>query len=227
MRKFVLLILLPITLVFWGEVQAKTKIKNSPSEQLYTVNFNNISIKEYLKFLSEIGKINFIYDDSELNFKFTLQSEQPASLDVLKTALVQVLRIHDFHIIEDQNNVLITKSTKVKSVSPIIRPGQSLPRHEGAPPIITNVLKIKYREPEEIVKLITPLLSESAFIEVSKNTSQIILSDTLNNLSNIQNLLEVIDSPDLAYNYAFYTPHHSNALDLANMAEKILTPPYQ
>ncbi|MGE5196242.1 MAG: hypothetical protein ACM3JI_02805, partial [Anaerolineae bacterium] len=46
----------------------------------YMINFNNVSIIEYIRFVSKIRNINFVFDSQDLDFKVTIVSEEPTSV---------------------------------------------------------------------------------------------------------------------------------------------------
>src|SRR5580700_6597192 len=86
----------------------------------YTVNFNNISIIEFIRFASKITNLNFVFDEADLPFSVTVISEEAVSAKNVMTALAQVLRMHDLLLLEQDGNVLITKSTRVSQIPPIV-----------------------------------------------------------------------------------------------------------
>ena len=59
------------------------EIHNTPSlkalqknKDTYTINFNNVSITEYIRFASKIAKLNFNYSEDDLKFNVTIVSEE-------------------------------------------------------------------------------------------------------------------------------------------------------
>ena len=85
-----------------------------------TINFENVSIIEYIKFISKVGDMNFIYTDDELAFNVTIVSEEPTTITDVMGALVQVLRINGFDLIEQGNNLIITKTGHVRQIATVV-----------------------------------------------------------------------------------------------------------
>src|SRR5579864_1715373 len=73
----------------------KPSLPKSPSKDSYTINFNNISIIEYIRFVSKISNLNFVFDEGDLQFNVTIVSEDPVTPRNIMSILVQILRIHD------------------------------------------------------------------------------------------------------------------------------------
>src|SRR5262249_10137100 len=111
------------------------------------INFNNVAITEYLRFISRISGKNFIFDEADLQFNVTIISEEPTSIENVMTALLQELRIHDHDLIEQGNNLIIHRNTKVNSISRVVANeyDESIPGSE----IITQVFRLNTLQPEK------------------------------------------------------------------------------
>lgn len=80
LSSFVLLTAAPL----FSEANQKKILQTKESG--YTVNFPNVSVVELIKFISQIGNINFIYHQDELNFNISLLSDSPTSLENILSA---------------------------------------------------------------------------------------------------------------------------------------------
>ena len=86
----------------------------SDDEDKYIINFNGVSIIEYLRFVSKISNVNFQFDQTELDFTITVVSEEPLTVQNILSALIQTLRSRGFYLLEQDNNLLITRSADIK-----------------------------------------------------------------------------------------------------------------
>ncbi len=59
----------------------------SPEALAPTVNFNNVSMIEYIRFISRISDKNFIFDEEDLLFNVTIVSQEPTSIENLMEVL--------------------------------------------------------------------------------------------------------------------------------------------
>src|SRR5262249_25045473 len=78
-----------------------------PPGKTILINFTNVSMIEYLRFISRLTNKNFIFDENDLQFNVTIISEEPTSIETIMTNLLQELRIHDLEVIEEGNNLII------------------------------------------------------------------------------------------------------------------------
>jgi type III secretion protein C len=79
------------------------------SEPGYTIHFNEVSMSEFIRFISRISKKSFIYDDAELDFKVSVSSGselQPPELIVL---LLNVAQQHGCRVREQNGCYVISK----------------------------------------------------------------------------------------------------------------------
>lgn len=223
-------LLLPF-FAFWALTAFADMPQDSPSSRIsdkniengYTINFNNVSILEYLKFISQIGKVNFIYQEEDLNFNVTIISEGPTRLIDVMAALVQVLRINGFDLLEQGNNLIITKSGQAKQIATVFSE-KDLESADQIPPIMTYVFKVKNANPSNLSNILTPFLSTDAIIEVSEETRHIIITDITQNIEQIQRLTDTLDAPGLPLEIDSYQAKNNPIETLIPLAQQMIIP---
>jgi len=187
----------------------------------YTINFDNVNIKEFVRFISKIGKVNFYFDEQELNFNVTIVSEEETSLSNVISALVQVLRIHDMQLLQEGQNYIIHKRSDVKQIPRVV--SSQNPLQEGEhPAIITKVFQIENGNPTRMASLISPLLSLQAQVEVSADTRQLIITDTSASINNVSLLLKSIDTVNSTIGMYSYVATSADVVTLAATATDIV-----
>jgi len=62
-------------------------------------------------------------------------------------------------------------------------------------PVKTDIINLKFVEPDETGKNVQSMLSESGKVEINKKTNSLIISDLPENLGQIRQLIEAIDQP--------------------------------
>ena len=205
--------------------------KTSPEENLfpnetgegYTINFDNVPILELIKFISKIGNVNFVYEEEDLNFSVTIVSEEPTALVHVMAAFIQVLRLNGLDLIEQGNNLVISRGSGVRQIATVVSAEVPL---EGKiiPPIMTRVFRVKNANPATLAGIIGPLLSSNAIIEVSESTRHIIITDITQNIEEIHKLFYSIDVPRAALEIDSYTARNNTPENLIALANQILIP---
>lgn len=203
------------------ELIASAKEPNSKdSSEGYTINYNTLSILEYLRFASKICKVNFIYQEADLNFTVTIVSDEPVTPANVMATLVQVLRIHGLLLLEQDNNLVIHKSPEVKQMATLVTEDSPM----GKSAIVTRIFRIKNAKPESVAAIIQPMISSSALLEVSSETRQLIITDISANVEKIGALIENLDSPHTLLVIKNYTAVNNSPDYLIHLASQIMNP---
>ncbi|HEX4839116.1 MAG TPA: secretin N-terminal domain-containing protein, partial [Rhabdochlamydiaceae bacterium] len=188
----------------------------------YTINFSNISIIEYIKFASKITNLNFVFNDNELQFNVTVVSEEPVTPRNIMSILIQVLRINGLIVLEQDNNLLITKVRNVSQLATVV--ASDLPAINSNAPLVTRVFRIKNANLTTVASIIKPMMSDSALLEVSSETKQLIITDITTNVDKISSLLASIDAPHSPLEIDTYIAKTSDLDGLIKLATQIVSP---
>jgi type II secretory pathway component GspD/PulD (secretin) len=229
MREFLLASSLLLSTVSFAEISDEKfapkdhKIDDDEISDTYTINFNNVSVVEYIRFVSKISKMNFVFQEADLPFTVTVVSEEPVTAKNVMSILVQILRVHDLNLLEQEGNLLITKSKEVHQIPAIVSPDlkKSRPHHA---PIITRVFRIKNASLGTVISIIRPLMSSTAQIESSPETKQLIITDITTNIEKISSLLVSIDSPHSPLEVENFTAKNVSLSDLIELTTEIVKP---
>ena len=62
----------------------------------FVINFNDVSIVEFIRFVSKISEVNFLFDEKLLDFTITLVSGKPTPTDHILNLLIDLLNQHGF-----------------------------------------------------------------------------------------------------------------------------------
>jgi len=173
---------------------ATEELHNTPSlknlekkKDTYTINFNNVAITEYIKFVVRITNLNFIYNDDDLKFNITIVSEEPVTPSNIVSILIQTLRINGLIVLEQDGNLQITKVRNVSQLATVV--SSDLPPSKSISPLVTRVFRIKNANLDTVATVIKPMLSDSSLLEVSSETKQLIITDITTNVDKISTLL--------------------------------------
>jgi type III secretion protein C len=193
---------------------------NEENQEGYTINYNTVSVIEYIRFASKICKVNFIYQEEDLDFTITVVSDEPVTPANVMATLIQVLRAHGLLLLEENNNLVIHKSTDVRQAATLVTDASQI----GNSPIITRIFRIKNVKPESLAAIIQPMISSSAILEVSSETRQIILTDVTGNVEKISLLIENLDSSHPIFEIKSFEAQYNKPEYLISLANQIMAP---
>jgi type III secretion protein C len=186
----------------------------------YTINYDTISIIEYIRFASKICNVNFIFNEADLGFTVTVVSDAPVTPQNVMATLVQLLRIHGLTLLEQENNLVVHKGTDVVQIATLVTEnGQG----KNAP-IVTRIFRVKNIKPDAIAAIIRPMISSSSLLEVSTETRQLILTDVTANVEKVASLIEILDSPHTPLDIKTYEVQQNTPQYLIELCSQIMTP---
>ncbi len=79
----------------------------------HSINFNDVPVIEFIRFVSKISEENFIYDSRDLNFKISLSTGKAVSSEMVVQALIQLLKVHGLGVASESGYFVIHKSDEV------------------------------------------------------------------------------------------------------------------
>ena len=192
-------------------------------DQGYTINFKNVSVIEFIQFVSKVAGVNFIYEEEELDFNVTVVSEEPTNITNVVSALIQVLRANNLEVLDQGDNLIINKQIGGAKLATVI---SDEVQYEGPSPpqLITRVFRINNANPTQLGSLIAPMLSSHALVEVSAITRHLIITDITGNVDKIADLMKTLDAPQSAFEIDAYKAKSSSPAELVEFAKRIVTP---
>ncbi|UCG81886.1 MAG: hypothetical protein JSV60_05460, partial [Desulfobacterales bacterium] len=165
--------------------------KEAPEERYVTIDFDDVDIALFIKFISELTGKNFVVDKA-VRGKVTIISPTKISVDEAYRVFESVLEVHGFTTVPSGSVVKIIPSVEARSKNIETRI-----REEAIDPedkIVTQLIPLEYANPDELKKLFAPLISKSSVIVSYAPTGTLIVTDVL---SNIQRLLRIIRAIDV------------------------------
>ncbi len=203
---------------FSAQEKSKSAMPSSEKEG-FTINFQSVTMLEYLRFVSKVCGVNFIYDENDLKFTVTIVSEEKISPNHLMSTLLQMLRIHGFTAIEENHSFVVHKNDDVKSLGTVVKE-----KDNSEAPLITRIFAIKNVNLQSLVNVLQPMISKNAFLETLPEANYLILTDIASNVEKVKSLIDVVDAPSNPLEIETYLPKNGSPAYLIELAKKILAP---
>lgn len=157
-----------------------------------SIDFNDADISTFIKYISEVTGRNFIVDQ-RVRGKITIVSPTKISIDEVYTVFESVLDVHGFSTVESDGATKIIPSPHARTMNiDTLLKGEA---ENSGDRIVTQLVPLKYADPEEIRQLFAPLVSRNSVILSYQPTNTLIITDVH---SNINRLLRILDSIDVA-----------------------------
>ena len=195
--------------------------KANNSEQFVSIDFNNVDINVFIKFMSELTGTNFVVDQ-RVKGKVTIISPSKISLKEAYKVFESVLEVHGFTTVQSGEVVKIVPSpdARSKSIETKLREESSAPEDK----IVTQLIPLRYADPVDIKRLFTPLVSKSSVILAYAPTNTLIITDVYSNIKRLLKILKEIDITGIGQQISVIPVEYAEATKLVNLLTTVFKP---
>ena len=205
----------------WAQDQAPSPqsppVVTSP-DQLVSIDFNNVDIVVFIKFISDLTRRNFIVDE-KVKGKVTIISPEKITVDEAYRVFQSVLEVNGLTTVPAGQVTKIVRSPDARGKSIKTR----LEAEAGSPDdgVVTQIIPLRYADPNEIKKLFTPLVSKSSIILSYPPTNTLIITDVHSNIRRLARILKAIDITGLGQQIAIIPVQFADAAKLVTLLNSI------
>jgi general secretion pathway protein D len=188
------------------------------SERFVSIDFNNVDINVFIKFISELTTKNFVIDQ-RVKGKVTIISPAKISVKEAYKVFESVLEVHGFTTIKAGEVTKIVPSPDARSKNIETR----LKEEAGSPgdKVVTQLIPLKYASPEEIKRLFAPLISKNSVILAYPPTNMLIVTDVYSNITRLLRILNAIDVSGMGQELSVIPLEYANANDFVKILNSI------
>ena len=172
---------------------------DEPVERYVTIDFEDVDVNLFIKYISELTGKNFIIDKA-VRGNVTIVSPTKISIEEAYKVFESVLEVQGFTTVPAGSITKIVPAADARSKS--VETGFKEETGEVTDKIVTQLIPLKYADPDELKKLFTPLVSKNSVVIAYPATNLLIITDVL---SNINRLLQIISEIDVEENVSEIT----------------------
>jgi general secretion pathway protein D len=211
---------------FWVACGMAQEVKSTPekpesADQFVSIDFNNVDINVFIKFMSELTSTNFVVDQ-RVKGKVTIISPSKISLKEAYKVFESVLEVHGYTTVQSGEIVKIVPSPDARSKSIETRL-----REEAADPedkVVTQLIPLKYASPVDIKRLFTPMISKSSVILAYQPTNMMIITDVYSNIKRLFKILKQIDVPGIGQEISVIPIEYADATKMVTLLNTVFKP---
>ena len=198
--------------------QAAQPLPAVSSDQLVSIDFNDVDIVVFIKFISDLTKKNFIIDE-KVRGKVTIISPGKITVAEAYQVFLSVLEVHDYTIVPAGKIIKIVPSpdARSKSIKTLLEAEAVGPQDN----VVTQIIPLRYADPNEIKQLFTPLVSKSSVILSYAPTNTLIITDVQSNIRRLLHILQAIDITGVGQQIAIIPVEYADATKLVTLLGSI------
>ncbi|MFP4255653.1 MAG: type II secretion system secretin GspD [Desulfobacterales bacterium] len=187
-------------------------------DQRVSIDFNEVDINVFIKFISELTGRNFIVDP-RVKGKITVVSPSEITAEEAYRVFESVLDVHGYATVESGKvtKIIPAPSARTKSIETKLKRQAD----EEEDRIVTQVIPLDYADPDEIKKIFSPLVSKSAEIISYPPTGTLIVTDVYSNIRRLMSIIDTLDVEGTGREISFIPVEHAEAEEMAGMIDSL------
>jgi general secretion pathway protein D len=193
---FLLIFTLSISQIFYhtdagAQAKKKTAVKKAAAPQLFSLNFKDVEIAEFVNIMSQLTQKNIIIDDT-VKGKITINSARKVPIKDAYEIMKSILEIKGFAVIETENLVKVVPiKDAVKKNIEVIVDGE--PRTLDTDDTITYLIELKYADANEVMAALNTLKSKNTDIVLYRTLNTLIISGTAIDIDGLVRVTRLLD----------------------------------
>ena len=209
------LVLSPLTAI---NASARDAGDAEQSERFVSIDFNNVDINVFIKFISELTAKNFVVDQ-RVKGKVTIISPAKISVKEAYKVFESVLEVHGFTTIKagEVTKIVPSPDARSKNIETRLKEEADSPEDK----VVTQLIPLRYASPEEIKRLFAPLISKNSVILAYPPTNMLIVTDVYSNIKRLLRILHAIDVSGMGQELSVIPLEYANANEFVKILNSI------
>ncbi|MGI6639247.1 MAG: type II secretion system secretin GspD [Desulfobulbus sp.] len=217
-------IILLFFLLTWQAGLAAGQVTNPgagsrPAEsQSVTMDFNDVDINVFIKYMSELTGKNFVVDP-EVRGKVTIISPAGVSTGEAYRIFESVLEVNGYAAVPSGPVVKIVPSVQARSKNiATFRDGDVLPAEDR---IITHIVRLRHAGADEVRAMLTPLVPKTSVMVSHGDSGILTITDYQSNIRRLLEIIRSVDVPARNEELAIIPLQHASAASAARVVGQL------
>ncbi|MBX3637635.1 MAG: type II secretion system secretin GspD [Rubrivivax sp.] len=181
-----------------------------------TVNFVNADIEAVTRAFAAMIERNIVVDP-RVRGTVTVYSEQPQSIREAWQSYLVALRGLGFAVVESGGLLKVVPEADAKLQTGTVSVGEVAVRGDQ---VITQVFRLRYENPNNLVAVLRPLISANNTINASPASSSLVITDYAENLQRLARIISALDQPT-GTDLEIVPLKHAVAADIAPLVQRL------
>jgi general secretion pathway protein D len=194
----------------------------SAQQRQVTLNFTNVEITVFVRFVAEVTGQNFIIDQ-RVRGSVTVLAPTRIPVADLYSVLESVLQVHGFSAVEAGQAVKIVPTGEARAMNIDTQPAAEPP--SPGDELVTRIIPLEHAGADELQPLLRPLISRNALIGALATVNVLVVTDTAAVVRRLVKIIREVDVPDNRREVAVILLAHANGEKLADLLASLFPSP--
>ncbi|MHB8908373.1 MAG: type II secretion system secretin GspD [Syntrophales bacterium] len=196
---------------------------SSPSQgtRYVTIDFDNVDIQVFIKFVSELTGRNFLVDD-KVKGKVTVISPKKIAVDDVYKVFQSVLEIYGFATVPagDVIKVIPALEARGKNLDLLLKPDTGAVEDR----IVTQIISLQHASADDMKKVLDPLISKTSIILAYPPAGMLIVTDVQSNIKRLQEIVTALDVDGVGEVISYLPLKAAYAVDVVKSLTAVFPP---
>lgn len=179
--------------VFVPNGQTAQPVTSAAGEEHFTLNFNNAQVDQVLKFLSDMTK-KVVLKGDDVSGQVSIMSPEEVTPDEALQIIDAAFMLKGFTFIESDQIIIVVPIDQARQRGVDVQVGTG--ETQLGSRMQTRVISLNHAQPTRLQNAIRDLLSENANVISDDRTRTLVITDTINNINRIEEIITQLDKPD-------------------------------
>lgn len=210
-------------LFFPGSIAAESSEQVNGNSKLVSIDFNNVDINVFIKFMSKLTGNNFIVDN-RVKGNVTIISPTKISVKDAGKVFESVLEINGFSTVKSGKIIKIIPTPKAKGdnidTKIATEPGNPGTLDDG---IVTRIIPLEYARSSELKNLFLPMVPKGSVVLSYRDTNMLIVTATRSSINRLLKIVKTLDIQSIGKTISVIPVKHADAGKLVKNLSSIFT----
>ncbi len=209
-------------ILFWGMLllaggiglggNGAGQLMAAQSQRFVTIDFNDVDINLFIKYISELTRKNFIVDRA-VKGKVTIISPSQISEQDAYRVFESVLEVHGFTTVPSGSIIKIVPAVQArsKSIATILKQGSETPQDR----VVTQIIPLVHTNADDLKKILAPLVSKTSVLISHAQSGVLIITDVQSNIKRLLEIIKVVDVPSIGEELEIIPLEHADVTAVA------------
>lgn len=211
--------------LLWAEenppVEPKIPKKPLPPDALITLDFQDVDLRVFIKFIGELTGKNFLVSE-QARGKVTIISPKKITVEEAYKVFESVLEMHSYSAIPGVDAIKIIPSGTARQAALEIHYGKEWAAVKPEDRMITQVVPLEHASAEEIRTLFAPFISKDGVIGSYKATNHLVITERASNIRRMLQIIEQVDIPIVEEKISVIPLEYASAKSLAEKIAQLI-----
>jgi general secretion pathway protein D len=195
----------------------KTELKFDNKAPTISIDFNDVDLRSFIKFMSEMTGKNFIVSSRVRPKKITIISPKPVDLKEAYKVFESTLEAYGYTLIPVNHVIKIVPSTEARRKPVPVYRGS---KKNSEDRFMVQIVKLKWAKEADVRRAIASFVSREGMVTGYAPTNTIIVADFKSNIDKLYDIIKSIDVPSEENKIEVIKLSYANA---ANVAKDLKT----